>query len=254
VQLAAVPLPNGLQVSSLHIINPFYTLKVSGQWLQINKKDHSSFAGLITTDDLGDLLKQAKFTDHIYKGKGSLDFKLNWPGKPEAFQSKDLQGTVSAKFTSGTITGLNEETNQKIGLGKLINVLSLPNLVKNLTFNFSKKGYNFSQMRGDLLLQNGNIFTSNTYLNGSVAEIYIKGELGLKKQLYNLTVTINPYVTSSLPILATIIGGPVAGVATWAVSKLARGGVKKAVVYQYHIGGTWKDPVVKNILANRSTK
>ena len=81
----------------------------------------------------------------------------------------------------------------------------------------------------------------------SVAEIYIKGDLGLKKQFYNLNVTVNPYITSSLPILATLVGGPVVGVATWAVSKLARAGVRKAVIYQYHIGGTWKDPIVKNV-------
>ena len=113
-----------MQVLSLNVTNPFYTLAVKGKWLQINKKDYSSFSGLLTTKNLGNLLKQENFTNHIYRGKGNAKFKLNWPDKPSLFQNKDLQGTISAKFTDGTITGLNEETNQKIGLGKLINVLS----------------------------------------------------------------------------------------------------------------------------------
>ena len=250
VQLSAAPISNGLRISQLNIANPTYQLKVSGQWLRIDNKDRSTFSGMLSTDDLGSLLKQQDFTDHIYQGKGHTNFKLSWPGDPSAFQSKDLQGTLSADFKDGVVTGLDKETNQKIGLGNLLNALSLPSLAKRLTLNFSdlkKKGYHFSVMRGDLTIKNGNLSTKKVYLNGSVAEIYIVGTLGLKQQRYNLNVTINPYVTSSLPILATIVGGPVAGVATWLVSKLARAGVKKVVIYQYHIGGTWKKPTIKSI-------
>ena len=248
IQLAAAPIKNGLQVSTLKIINSLYTLSAKGRWLRIKKKDSSAFSGLLTTENLGELLKQENFTTHLYKGKGSANFKLEWPDKPSNFQTKSLQGNISARFTDGAIIGLDKKTNQKLGLGKVINVLSLSNLARHLTFNFDEKGYNFSELRGDLNLYHGILKTNNTYLNGSVAELYIVGELGLKKQTYNLLVTINPYITSSLPVLATIVGGPVAGIATWAVSKLARAGVKKAVVYQYHLGGTWGAPIVKDVV------
>ena len=249
ISLAAVPLTNGVRISQLEIKNPVYILKVNGRWLRINNKDSSDFSGMLSTTDLGTLLKQQNFTDHLYKGKGHANFKLAWPGNPTAFQNKNVRGTITAKFSDGVVTGLDEGTNQKIGLGKLINVLSLPSLASRLTLNFNdlkKKGYSFSEIRGDLKLQGNSVFAKALYLNGTVAEIYITGTLGISKQIYDLNVTVNPYVTSSLPILATIVGGPIAGAATWVISKVARFGVKKIVIYQYHIGGTWQDPIVKS--------
>ena len=114
IQLAAAPIKNGLQVSTLKIINSLYTLNAKGRWLRINRKDSSAFSGLLTTGNLGELLKQENFTTHLYKGKGNANFKLEWPDKPANFQTKNLQGNISARFTDGAIIGLDKKTNQKL--------------------------------------------------------------------------------------------------------------------------------------------
>ncbi len=250
VKLSLKPIQNGVQISKLSIVNPLYTLDTQGKWVKIKNQDSSTFSGKLQTENLGALLKQEDFTSHLYKGEGVADFSLSWPGKPADFQSKGLQGSVKLDLKDGAVVGLDSSTNQKIGLGKLINILSVQSLFKHLTLNFSdlsESGFSYNVLTGDITLYNGNVFTQNLYLDGSVAEIYIKGDVSLINKLYNVDLKINPYVTSSLPIIATIAGGPIAGIATWAVSKLARAGIEKVVSYQYHIGGTWDKPVIEDM-------
>jgi uncharacterized protein YhdP len=247
VNLELQKINDGVRINKLTLDSPLYSLNGQGRWLQKKGKNSSSFSGTLDTDDLGELLIAENITKHLDKGKAKFAFDLSWPDSPLDFQTKDLRGTISANITKGSIIGLDKATNTKIGLGKLINVFSLQSLTKRLTLNFSDigdSGLEFSEVKGNLVLKNGNIFTDNFYLDGPVAEIYIKGMLGLKKELYNLNIRISPYYTSSLPLIATIAGGPVAGVATWAVSKVARFGVEKVTSNNYKVTGSWKDPKV----------
>jgi uncharacterized protein YhdP len=125
-------------------------------------------------------------------------------------------------------------------------------ILKRLTLNFSdlsETGYSFTKLTGDLSIYDGNVYTQDLYLDGPVAEMNLQGKVGITHKNYDVTLKIHPYVTSSLPLIATIAGGPVTGVATWLVSKLVRPGIEKIVAYQYHIGGTWEDPTVKEITA-----
>lgn len=252
VTLKTTPIDNGVKLNQLSIVNKQYILNTHGRWTRENKQDSSSFSGSLFTDDLGSLLKQEGFSDHIYQTSGTADFSLSWPGEPSQFQTSSLEGALKLNLHDGAIIGLNDATNKKLGLGKLINILSVQSILKRLTLNFSdlnESGYSFSKLTGDLSIYNGNVYTQDLYLDGPVAEINLLGKVGMMQKNYDMTLKIHPYVTSSLPLIATIAGGPVTGVATWLVSKLVRPGIEKIVAYQYHIGGTWANPKVKEIKA-----
>lgn len=255
VTLNMSPIKQGIKIDQLSIVNNAYVLNTHGRWTEANKKDESSFSGSIYTDNLGDLFKKQDFSDHLYQGKGTANFSLSWPGAPSDFQTNSLQGAIQLDFTDGAIIGLGQNTNKKIGLGKLINILSVQSILKRLTLNFSdldESGYSFSTLRGDLAIKNGNILTNNLYLDGSVAELYLAGKVGLINKDYDIDLKVSPYVTSSLPLIATIAGGPLAGVATWAVSKIARSGIEQVVSYYYHITGTWEHPKIIELKKDNS--
>lgn len=257
VTLRMQPIKQGVDVEQLSIINKLYVLNTKGRWTAEKGKDNSSFSGSLYTQNLGQLLQQENFTSHIYKTNGSANFNLTWPAKPTDFQTKSIQGSIKLNFNNGAIVGLSDSTNQKIGLGKIVNILSVQSILKRVTLNFSdldKSGYSFDTLTGDITLADGNVYSQNLYMDGSVAEIHVKGKVGLLNKTYDLNLQINPYVTSSLPLIATIAGGPVAGIATWAVSKLARAGIEKVVDYKYHIGGTWKDPAIKDLNKKPASK
>jgi uncharacterized protein (TIGR02099 family) len=247
VTLQAHPIANGMQIQQLQITNSDLSLSTSGSWTRVAGKDVSSFTGELSTDNLGKLLLQQEVTDHMSGGKGQVNFILSWSASPADFTAKILRGDVTLDFKNGAIIGLSQSTNEKIGVGRVLNALSIQNIYDRLTFqnkSIDSDGFNFNEMKGTLTFKNGDIFTNDAYINGQVAQIYINGRIGLNKEDFDLLIKVIPYLTSSLPVIATIVGTPVLGAITWAADKVVNAGIEKMVVYQYRITGPWEDPVV----------
>lgn len=247
VTFQAQPIAQGMKIQKLAITNPTMSLDTQGSWIRKNNQDYSSFTGSLTTNNLGALLQQQKLSDHINEGQGSLNFALAWPDSPEDFTPQAVVGNLTLDFKSGAIIGLSQATNEKIGVGKVLNALSIQNIYDRLTFqnkSIDSDGFSFTEMKGTLNFQNGDIFTNDGYINGQVAQIFINGRIGLRKENYDLLIKVIPYLTSSLPVIATIAGGPIVGAITWAADKVVSVGIEKTVVYQYRITGPWADPVV----------
>jgi len=133
--------------------------------------------------------------------------------------------------------------------------LSLNTLARRLSFDFSdltKKGYAFDIMQGQFTFRQGNAYSKKTYLNGPVAYVSISGRVGLVTEDYNLTMRVSPYLTSSLPIIATIAGGPVAGAVTWVIDKLFSQEMRQHKAYVYKIIGPWAKPRIEEVNLHKS--
>jgi len=89
--------------------------------------------------------------------------------------------------------------------------------------------------------------TSNAYLDGPVARIDVRGGISLAKKNYNLTLLVAPHVTSSLPVVATIIGTPIAGALTWVAEKVLSPEVSAITSVEYSVTGSWKKPVIAKV-------
>ena len=89
--------------------------------------------------------------------------------------------------------------------------------------------------------------TQNMQFAGTVAEIKIRGRIGLVAKDYDLQVGVTPHMTSSLPVVAAIAtANPLAGVAAWVVNRIMNPEVSKIVTSQWYVTGTWEKPVWKN--------
>ena len=64
---------------------------------------------------------------------------------------------------------------------------------------------------------------------------------------YDLELQVYPYITASLPVVASIAGGPLAGVATWAASHVINKGMQQVSAYTYKVTGPWGSPQVKQL-------
>ena len=131
---------------------------------------------------------------------------------------------------------------------------TIPRRLKLDFSDLAKTGYSFDQFEGQFALNNGVMNTENSSIDGPVAYATMKGELDLDKRLYNLDLHVTPHITASLPVVATIAGGPIAGIATWAASKVLNSGVDKVTGYTYTITGPWLEPVVQQVHIYRSPK
>ena len=95
------------------------------------------------------------------------------------------------------------------------------------------------------MFERGIMRTSDSNLDGPVASAMMRGSLDLVKRMYDLDLKITPHITASLPLVATIAGGPIAGVAMWIANKMIiNQGMQKISGYSYKITGPWNQPIV----------
>lgn len=234
---------DGLAVKQFNLDSPTYQLRAVGSWSNVR----SRLQGTIVTSNVSQFLQSFGFSSSNLIGTtGNVDFDLNWADGLFRPSVAGLAGSVSLKLGEGRIINLSNTTDAKMGLGRLLNIFSLQSLPHRLSLNFkdvSQKGYDFYTMSGDYILRNGNAVTQNTRLNGSIARIEISGRIGLAAKDLDIKLSVTPYVTSSLPVVAAIAtANPVAGIATWVVDKMVSPAVSQLTTYNYLITGSWANP------------
>ncbi|MDF3055733.1 MAG: transrane protein, partial [Gammaproteobacteria bacterium] len=158
-----------------------------------------------------------------------------------------LDGQFSIDVGKGRIINISKSSQTELGFGKMLNLLSLQSLPRRLTLDFSDlsvEGFAFDEMKGDFKLENGVANTQNAYLEGNVARIDLKGNIDLDRKGYNLVMLVTPYVTKSIPVVATIAGGPIAGAAAWVGQKILGGVIDTMTSSRYRVTGSWDQPNV----------
>jgi|GEM_PF-916036 len=226
-----------------------YDLTFSGGW-QEAPKPQTLIDARLKIHDLEAALNYWGISPVVEAKSGDLQLSGRWDGSPDDFSLKGIIGNMHIIFKDGRITHLSPETEKKMGLGKLLSILSLQTIPRRLKLDFSdlsKSGYSFDKFEGNFVLAHGIMATEDSAIDGPVARATMKGSLDLDKHLYDISLHISPYITASLPIVATIAGGPVAGIATWVASKLITQGMEKISGYTYDVSGPWLEPVVQQV-------
>jgi len=248
VTLKTVPSNTGMTIQSLNIGSPRIDLKSNGELTQTMTHIH----GNASSSNVSNLLSSLGFDVHnIVAGKGKLTFDLTWGAPIYALSLASLSGNASIHLGQGRIVELSQTSGAKMDLGRMLSIFSLQTIPRRLNFDFSdvfQKGYSFDLFKGDIKLENGNAFTNDTLFDGPVARVAISGRIGLAAKDYDLTLSVTPYVTSSIPVAATLLTGqPVIGIAAWAVDKVISSGVSNATTYFYVVRGPWSNPTWNSI-------
>lgn len=246
VALDIEPNQTGLIIKSLQLNSSIYTLTANGQWWSDNKGSRTRLEGKLTSKNVSEFLQTfgVKSSNLVGSG-GTAIFDLAWPDAPYRPTMSGMTGTLDLKLTKGRIVDLGESTDAKIGFGRMLNVFSLQTLPRRLSLDFSdlfQKGYSFDSLNGTFTFKNGSALTNNTRFDGPLAQVVILGRIGFTAKDFDLTLRITPYVTSSLPLVATAIGGPVAGAVTFVLNKAVGSAVSKVTTYRYRVQGPWDNP------------
>jgi uncharacterized protein (TIGR02099 family) len=250
LQLNTEPDKEGVNITKLIVNNPAFTLNLAGDWQQLGSEDYSHAEGKLVINNLAQALKILDMTPALSSSSGQASLSLDWLGKPYDFKLANLQGDIDLSLGRGQLANINSDAAAKIGVANLVNILSIESLARKLTLDFgdlTSKGFNFNKMRGSFKLHKGNAYTSNAYFDGNVAYIGFKGRIGLLKKDYNLSLKVVPYVTASLPILATIAGGPIVGAVSLVADKLLKHEIDHSSPYNYSLTGSWKKPHIEKL-------
>ncbi len=260
VLVEMVPSQTGVAIRHLSIRDQVLQLESSGEWVATGKRVSTHLHGEMNAPKIGDVLTQWGFNSANLVGTtGNVKFDLNWPDAPYMPSVATLAGTLSLKLGEGRITHLSDSTNSKMGLGRMLNVLSLSTIPKRLSLNFSdlfEQGYSFDKLTGDVNFKNGSAYIDQMTFDGTVANVNLKGRIGIAAKDFDIRMGVTPHVTGSLPIVAALAGGPVVGVATWLVDRVVTASQSSQTsggTYEYAVTGSWDNPVWKQINSNGTT-
>lgn len=232
------------------IKTPDYQLIMQGDWTKTDRHSNTELRANLQISNLANALQRFNITPVVEAKRGNLEFNGGWTSSLDDFSLQKSYGQLTMSLKDGRITHLSPETEEKIGLGKLLSIVSLQTIPRRLKLDFtdlSENGYSFDIYSGNFALNNGVMTTTDSYIDGPVAYASIKGGLDLVKRLYDIDLRVTPYITAWMPVVATIAGGPVAGIATWVASKIINKGMQKISGYTYKVSGPWDNPVVQQV-------
>jgi len=242
------PSSNGASIQTLSIVSTYLNLQATGEWLQSNA---TRLQGSATSSNVSAFLSSLGLdVRNFISSNGRVNFNLSWPDAPFAPSLTGLAGTASLDLGKGRIVDIGETNGAKMDIGRMLSIFSLQTIPRRLTFDFSdvfQKGYSFDFVKGDFSFRNGDAYTKNLVFDGPVAKVGIDGRIGLKNHDYGFTLSVTPYVTSSLPIAATLLTGqPLIGLAAVAVNTVISSSVSKVTTYYYAVSGPWDNPSWKS--------
>lgn len=257
VLLETQPMVNGVKIENFVVNNPLYKINLTGQWEQAGKGEISHLKGSATSPDLGKVLLVNKlFTGEssaIQAKKTDIKLDISWPNNLWSIKLGQLSGDLDVSVDNGVIP--IGEGGAKMGLGKVLSLFSAQSLERRLRLDFSDlsdQGYSFNTLASQLNLSKGDAYVKQGEFNGPQAKIDFLGRIGLVKKDYDLTLTVTPYLTSTVPVLAAFAGGPIVGVAAYAVNKLAGSAVDELTSYHYLLHGPWSKPELVDLAQEKA--
>jgi len=250
VDMNMVKHDEGMLIDKLNIVGAHYVLKTHGSWQETSSSNKTILEGQMLSDDFSQTLNAWRLPNVIDSQYAKLSFKLHWLGTPIEFAMPKINGDLIGNFRDGHVSHLSKKLESKVGLGKFINILSLKSLAKRLSLDFSdikKEGLPFDDLHADIEFKRGIADAKKVVLDGTVASLTLAGYVDLEQQLLHLVLQVTPHLTGSLPVVATIAAGPVAGVITWVADKLFQPEMKKLSSNRYIIDGPWQHPIIQTV-------
>jgi uncharacterized protein YhdP len=241
--LHTVPTARGLELRRLQLAGARYDLQATGGWVREEAQgDTSTINARLTSEDLGQTLRDLGLYADISGAPGKLSLDATWPSPITAPSLATLDGRLHSDLGAGRFIDVDT------GAGALVGLFSLRGLVRRLSFDFTDlqdKGLSFDNITADIRLQDGNATTENLVVDGPQMRLELSGRVGLVKRDYDQVVLVTPFMGGSLPLAGLIYGGPVLGAAGYVAGKVFEEEIGKAAQVQYTITGSWDDPLVE---------
>ena len=245
VFLMSHPILNGIEATRFDIAEGKTQLRSIVQWTAGHQGETTHMKGTLRSKDAKAWLARHHW-DRINVEAGTAKLDLTWDAAPWACSPlASLRGYASLKAEDGVIP--IDENASNIGLGKVLSLFSTQSIERRLRLDFSdlgRDGYSFNTFVSELHFDDGNMYFSKTRFNGPQAKIDVTGRCGLVSKDYDMELTVTPYVTSTIPIIATIAGGPIIGAATYAIDQLFGSSIDRLNAYHYVLQGSWSHPVL----------
>ncbi|MBI4192775.1 MAG: TIGR02099 family protein [Betaproteobacteria bacterium] len=249
LEVTAVPDGRDWKLERLRVTNPDATLNIEGLWQGWLTQPRTMVNVKLEVGDIGKLLVRLGYPEGIKRGLAKLEGPLSWSGNPAELDYATLSGNFVVEASKGQFVKLDP------GIGKLLGVLSLQSLPRRLSLDFRdifSDGLAFDEIIGTVKVNRGIANTENFRIQGPAVRILMSGDVDLNAETQKLRVKVFPSMSDSLSVAGALIGGPIAGIASFLVQKVLKDPLDQIAAYEYSITGTWADPQVSKIEAGQA--
>ncbi len=214
-------------------------ISVHGSWEYSAGSGTTWLKGVVTTDNMGKLLKKALRMDFLSGSKTHLSFDLSWVGAPFQPNIEQMQGEAQLDMTQGRFLHF------KPGLARILGLVNFDALRRRLKLDFKdvyQQGMAFDTIMGNFQFDGGQMYTNNLEIIGPSASVLIAGSIDLVNETYDQVLSVSPRLDATLPVAGAIAGGPAAGLVVLLAQQAFSERLQKIQRITYNISGTWDDP------------
>ncbi|MCH8106048.1 MAG: TIGR02099 family protein [Proteobacteria bacterium] len=241
-----------LVIDAMELRHNNLVIKLSAHWQYIPRvNEHFTTASFsVKGKQFGQTIASLDIGDIMHNGEVDIEGRAGWSGELLRINWDSLIGEARFKVLDGVLKNVDP------GKGRLVGLFNISLLPRRLLLDFSDvigEGMQFEKLTGNFKIDQGNLYTADTYLDGPAAKIYISGRTGLVARDYDQTMIVVPQVRGTLPVLAAWLSGSAAGWAVLLLQKLLKKAIDKGVATKYRVTGTWDDPIIEKIKVVKET-
>ena len=249
IRFQFVPRAHGYSLDQGVLSNPAYNVKFHlGLWC--HDRCHSFFRAKLHASNLYYFQRQWQFFPVIAKGHGVINVALAYPGHWRDFQLKQASGRIYAELHAGALRALSNQAESAISAARVLNIFSVQSLPRTLVSGFTslgEPGLEFDRLIADVSLKQGQGSIKQIRLFGPVAWIHARGLMDFNLDSLYLKMHVVPNMTSSLPVLIGLAGGPVAGAFSWVANEVFAPKIGELAAKEYTIQGSMNHPAIREV-------
>jgi uncharacterized protein YhdP len=241
LELNAVNQDRDWRIERLRVSSPDNVLTADGVWQSARADPRTQLNVKMEVSDIGKALTRWALPPAIKGGTAKIDGQLAWTGGPLDFDYPTLAGNLSFDAAKGQFVKLEP------GLAKLLGILSLQALPRRISLDFRdifSDGFAFDGIVGNVHIDRGVATADNFRMAGPAARVVMTGDVDLVRETQKLRVKVIPHLSEGVALGASLVGGPVAGVATFLAQKILKDPIERLIAFDYNVSGSWSDPLV----------
>ena len=238
----ARPQTSGWQLQHLEIVNPESKFSMSGSWT-IGQTSRTDAKVKLDVSNVGKFLTRLGSPDSMSGGTATLEGPVHWSASPARFHIPSLSGQLKLEVKNGRFQQI------EAGGGKLLAILSLQELPRRVTLDFRdvfSKGFSFDRISANLNIAAGVADTQDFQMQGSAAQVAMRGQVDLARETQNLAVRVTPSLSGGIAIAGAIVN-PAIGVAAYLAQKVLKDPFSQLASFEYSVTGTWADPDIVRV-------
>jgi len=251
VEAVLVRTADGLVSEKLEATDESFRVVGEGSWLADDTEElgsRTTVSATLDSSNVGRTLRRLDFAQGITGESMSVVFDLGWGGGPRSDFLAMLDGDVRIRLDDGQL----EEVEP--GAGRMVGLISFVALPRRLSLDFRdvfNRGFGYDKITGTFDITDGVAATCDLSLEGPAADIGIVGRVDLAQQQYEQAAVISANVGNTLPIVGAVVGGPPGAAAMLIFSQIFRKPLQEVGQVFYGISGSWEEPAIDSVSADR---